>query len=256
MAKFLVPDDLWVVIAPLMSPARARPKGGRPPIPDRAALTGILFVLRTGLPWEYLPQEMGCGSGMSCWRRLRDWQRAGVWASLHRALLKRLDGAGQLDWSRAALDSASLPAKKGGRPTGPNPTDRGKPGTKRHLVVDARGTPLGVVLSGANTHDSTGPGRLVREAAARRARSLRRARSARADGTEGRAPIRTRRAGRHGPARADHQRPAARRPGPCGGAAPGGLVGRGGPGRQGLWLALERARRAAGRPSHTRRLRA
>jgi transposase len=115
MAKFLVPDDLWVVIAPLLPPARVRPKGGRPPIPDRAALTGILFVLRTGLPWEYLPQEMGCGSGMSCWRRLRDWQRAGVWASLHRALLERLDGAGQLDWSRAALDSASLPAKKGGR---------------------------------------------------------------------------------------------------------------------------------------------
>ncbi|TXN75913.1 IS5 family transposase [Methylobacterium sp. WL18] len=155
MAKFLVPDDLWVVIAPLLPPARVRPKGGRPPIPDRAALTGILFVLRTGLPWEYLPQEMGCGSGMSCWRRLRDWQRAGVWASLHRALLERLDGAGQLDWSRAALDSASLPAKKRGAATGPNPTDRGKPGTKRHLVVDARGTPLGVVLTGANTHNST-----------------------------------------------------------------------------------------------------
>lgn len=111
MAKFLVPNDLWAGIAPLLPPARARPKGGRLPIPDRAALTGILFVLRTGLPWEYLPQEMGCGSGMSCWRRLRDWQRAGVWAALHRALLERLDGARQLDWSRAALDSASLPAK-------------------------------------------------------------------------------------------------------------------------------------------------
>ncbi|TXN06761.1 IS5 family transposase [Methylobacterium sp. WL103] len=155
MAKFLVPDDLWAVIAPLLPPARVRPKAGRPPIPDRAALTGILFLLRTGLPWEYLPQEMGCSSGMSCWRRLRDWQRAGVRASLHRALLERLDSAGQLDWSRAALDSASLPAKKPGAETGPNPTDRGKPGTKRHLVVDARGTPLGVVLTGANPHNST-----------------------------------------------------------------------------------------------------
>ena len=82
-------------------------------MPDRAALTGILFVLKTGLPWEYLPAEMGCGSGMSCWRRLRDWQQAGVWAALHRALLERLEGAGQLDWSRAALDSTSVPAKKG-----------------------------------------------------------------------------------------------------------------------------------------------
>ena len=113
MAKRLVPDDLWAFIAPLLPPARPRPKGGRPPVPDRAALTGILFVLKTGLPWEYLPAEMGCGSGMSCWRRLRDWQQAGVWAALHRALLERLEGAGQLDWSRAALDSTSVPAKKG-----------------------------------------------------------------------------------------------------------------------------------------------
>ena len=113
MAKLLVPDDLWTVIAPLLPPERPRPKGGRPPISDRAALTGILFVLRTGLPWEYLPAEMGCGSGMSCWRRLHQWHKAGVWAALHRALLERLDGAGQLDWRRAALDSASVPAKRG-----------------------------------------------------------------------------------------------------------------------------------------------
>ena len=66
-------------------------------MPDRAALTGILFVLRTGMPWEYLPAEMGCGSGMSCWRRLHEWQRAGVWAALHRALLEHMGQAGQLD---------------------------------------------------------------------------------------------------------------------------------------------------------------
>ena len=77
MAKLLVPDDLWAVIAPLLPPERPKLKGGRPPIPDRAALTGILFVLKTGLPWEYLPAETGCGSGMSCWRRLHDWHRAG-----------------------------------------------------------------------------------------------------------------------------------------------------------------------------------
>ena len=115
MAKLLVPDDLWAVIAPLLPPERLKPKGGRPPIPDRAALTGILFVLKTGLPWEYLPAEMGCGSGMSCWRRLHDWHKAGVWTALHRALLERLHGAGQLDWRRAALDSASVPAKRGAR---------------------------------------------------------------------------------------------------------------------------------------------
>ena len=152
MAKLLVADDLWAVIVLLLPPARVRPKGGRPPVPDRAALTGILFVLKTGLPWEYLPAEMGCGSGMSCWRRLRGWQQAGVWARLHRVLLERLEGAGQLDPGLAGQRQRGR--EKAGAATGPNPTDRGKPGTKRHLVVDARGTPLGVVLSGANRHDS------------------------------------------------------------------------------------------------------
>ena len=113
MAKLLVSDDLWAAIAPLLPPEPPKPKGGRPRLPDRAALTGILFVLKTGLPWEYLPAEMGCGSGMSCWRRLRDWHAAGVWAELHRVLLERLHSAGQIDWRRAALDSASVPAKRG-----------------------------------------------------------------------------------------------------------------------------------------------
>lgn len=116
MARPLLPDDLWLEIAPLLPPPRPRPKGGRRPIENRAALTGILFVLRSGLPWEMLPAEMGCGCGMSCWRRLRDWQEAGVWARLHQVLLERLHAAGQIDWSRASLDSASVPAKKGGLP--------------------------------------------------------------------------------------------------------------------------------------------
>lgn len=115
MAKPLVPDDLWAAIAPLLPPEAPKPKGGRPRLSDRAALTGILFVLRSGLPWEMLPAEMGCGSGMSCWRRLRDWHQAGVWAALHRVLLERLHAAGQIDWRRAALDSATVPAK-GGEP--------------------------------------------------------------------------------------------------------------------------------------------
>ncbi len=116
MARPLLPDDLWSEIAPLLPPPRPRPKGGRPPIDNRAALTGILFVLRSGLPWEMLPAEMGCGSGMSCWRRLRDWQAAGVWAQLRQVLLERLHAAGEIDWRRASLDSASVPAKKGGLP--------------------------------------------------------------------------------------------------------------------------------------------
>src|SRR4051812_37241692 len=115
MAKPLVPNDLWTVIEPLLPPERPRPKGGRPPLPHRAALTGILFVLKSGIPWEMLPREMGCGSGMTCWRRLRDWQAAGAWNRLHRVLLDRLGGAHAIDWSRACVDSASVPAKGGRR---------------------------------------------------------------------------------------------------------------------------------------------
>jgi transposase len=113
MTKPLVSDELWAVVAPLLPPEPPKPKGGRPRVSDRAALAGIIFVLKSGIPWEMLPQEMGCGSGMTCWRRLRDWQEAGAWDALHRTLLDRLGEAGQLDWSRACLDSASIPAKKG-----------------------------------------------------------------------------------------------------------------------------------------------
>src|SRR3982751_447865 len=113
MSNRLVSDELWEVIAPLLPPEPPKPKGGRPRVPDRAALTGILFVLKSGIPWELLPPELGCGSGVTCWRRLRDWQDAGVWDRLHRVLLDRLGEANQIDWERACLDSASIPAKRG-----------------------------------------------------------------------------------------------------------------------------------------------
>ncbi len=118
MKKPLVPDDLWAIVEPLLPPEPPRPKGGRPRVPDRAALTGIIFVLKSGIPWEMLPQEMGCGSGVTCWRRLRDWQDASVWDRLHRTLLDRLGDAGRIDWERASLDSASIPAKRGARRSG------------------------------------------------------------------------------------------------------------------------------------------
>jgi transposase len=116
MSKPLVSDELWAIIAALLPIEPPKPRGGRPrSIAARAALTGILFVLKSGIPWEMLPQEMGCGSGMTCWRRLRDWQKAGVWQRLHRVLLQRLSDAGRIDWERASLDSASVPAPGGAK---------------------------------------------------------------------------------------------------------------------------------------------
>ncbi len=118
MAAPLVSDALWALIEPLLPPDPPKPKGGRPRLDDRAALTGILFVLRTGIPWELLPVEMGCGSGMTCWRRLHEWHRAGVWERLHRVLLDRLGYANAINWERAAVDSAAVPAKRGARRLG------------------------------------------------------------------------------------------------------------------------------------------
>lgn len=114
MARPLVSDELWELIEPLIPKVPRRHRfPGRKRIDDRKVLTGILFVLQTGIPWEYLPQEMGCGSGMTCWRRLRDWQQAGIWHHLHLTLLDHLGEADQIEWSRASLDSASVPAKRG-----------------------------------------------------------------------------------------------------------------------------------------------
>jgi transposase len=117
MSERLIDDALWRRIEPLLpKPPRRRWKAmGRPRIPDRAALTGILFVLRSGIPWQMLPKEMGCGSGSTCWRRLVRWQRVGVWRRLHAELLAELRRRGQLDLARAVVDSASVRALRGGK---------------------------------------------------------------------------------------------------------------------------------------------
>lgn len=163
MGQPLVSDELWAEVEPLLPPHAASPKGGRPRVPDRATLTGILFVLKSGIPWEMLPAEMGCGSGMTCWRRLKEWHEAGVWQRLHAVLLEKLENAGAVDWERAAIDSSSVRAVGGGEATGPSPVDRRKPGSKHHLMVDAKsGAPLATTLTGANRHDVTQALPLVR----------------------------------------------------------------------------------------------
>jgi transposase len=114
MAAAIVPDDLWELIECLVPPPKPKLKGGRPRVPDRACLRGILFVLRSGVPWEMLPKELGSGSGMTGWRRLRDWQESGIWQLIHFALLDWLGRFDQIDWSRAVVDSCSVRAVFGG----------------------------------------------------------------------------------------------------------------------------------------------
>lgn len=128
MARLILDDELWELIGPLLPPPkkRRRRNPGRKPKGNREVLTGILFVLKTGIPWEYLPLEMGCGSGMTCWHRLRDWQHAGVWERLHHVLLNRLQEANQIDWSRALVDSSPVRAVLGGTTRVPIPRTKRK----------------------------------------------------------------------------------------------------------------------------------
>jgi transposase len=155
VAKPLLPDELWEIIEPLLPKWAPSSKGGQPPLPHRAALTGILFILKTGLGWEDLPCEMNCGCGMTCWRRLRDWQADGTWDKIHRVLLDRLRGADKIDWSRALIDSSHVRAAYGGGGTGPSPVDRAKAGSKHHVITDASGIPLASSVTAANTNDVT-----------------------------------------------------------------------------------------------------
>jgi transposase len=114
MAKPIIDDALWERIAPFLPPKSRRSRfPGRKPLDNRKALTGILFVLKTGIAWEDLPQELGCGSGMSCWRRLREWQKVGLWPLLQQLLLAKLPDAQKIDWSRSEAGSESRGAVMG-----------------------------------------------------------------------------------------------------------------------------------------------
>jgi transposase len=153
MGRELVTDKLWEIVEPLLPPEPPKPKGGRPRVPNRAALTGIVFVLKSGIPWEMLPKEMGCGSGATCCGACATGKRPECGASCTGcfwtawAKLTGSTGRGR-PWTRRAFRPI------GGEKTGKNPTDRGKPGSKRHLMVEQRGVPLAVVLTAANVHDS------------------------------------------------------------------------------------------------------
>jgi transposase len=126
VAFALVPDELWIEIEPLLPAERPKPKGGRPPVPNRQALAGIVYVLRSGVAWNMVPAELGCGSGVTCWRRLRDWTKDGVWAEVHRRLLRKLGQDDAIDLSLAVIDSQSVRAVFGGTTRDRIPPTEGK----------------------------------------------------------------------------------------------------------------------------------
>jgi transposase len=147
----------WQRIQPLLPPPPARPRGGVPRrIPDRNCVAALVFMARTSTPWSLLPaKELGCGSPTTCWRRLDEWAKAGVFDQLQVLLLDELGAAGRIDLGRVSVDSFSLRAVKRGDLTGANPVDRGKAGSKLHLAGERGGLPISVILSAANANDAT-----------------------------------------------------------------------------------------------------
>ncbi|WP_369251309.1 IS5 family transposase [Streptomyces sp. R41] len=151
-----VSDELWAVIEPLLPKVERRSRyPGRKRLDDRLVLHGILFVLHTGISWEHLPQELGFGSEMTCWRRLAEWHEADVWQRLHEVLLAKLRAADALDFCGAAVDSSHVRPFKAAHKTGRSPVDRGRTGGKHRLITDGTRIPLAVTLTGGNRNEVT-----------------------------------------------------------------------------------------------------
>lgn len=147
-----IPDDLWDKVRPLLGREKRAGTVGRPCVPHRTCLDGILHVLRTGCQWKRAPGEFGSGSTLH--RRFQLWVGRGVFKRIWRLLIKEYDAVRGVRWRWQALDSATTKAPLGSEATGKSPVDRGKLGTKRHVLTDQRGAPIGLEVTGANRHDS------------------------------------------------------------------------------------------------------
>jgi transposase len=149
-----IPGNLWAKFQLVLPPEKPAHTRGRSIVPYRQVMNGILYKLRTGCQWKAIPDTFGSGS--TCHRRFQEWEQAGIFAKLLRLLLQWYDRVRGIAWNWQILDTAIVPAPLGGRKTGPNPTDRRKSGTKRHVLTDRRGVPLAVTLSAANEVDKRG----------------------------------------------------------------------------------------------------
>jgi putative transposase len=147
-----VSDALWDRVQPLIPPRPPKKKAGRPTADDRHMLGAILYVLRTGIQWNALPREVGAST--TVYDRFRLWERQGLFLWMWEAGLAEFDELVGIDWEWQSLDGVMTKAPFGGAATGPNPTDRGKQGTKRSQLCEGHGLPVAVVVAGANVHDT------------------------------------------------------------------------------------------------------
>ena len=150
--RWTIPDKLWQRIEAILPPDKPVGTVGRPAIPNRQIANALLHVLRTGCQWKSLETEW-FGASSSIHLRYQQWRRLGVFKKLFKLMVQFYHRRKRIKWHWQAIDSKSVPAPLGGKKTGKNPTDRGKLGSKRHILVDGRGAPLAIEISGADSHD-------------------------------------------------------------------------------------------------------
>ena len=146
-----VPEELWSLVEPILPVEKLRPQGGRPPVPAYRVLGGVLYRLRTGCQWAAVPRHFGTSSTLQ--RRFQQWVEQGIMDEIFDAALDFYDELKGIGWEWMSLDASFAKSPKGGDATGPNPTDRGRSGSKRHIVTDSRGVPVAVNVSAANVPD-------------------------------------------------------------------------------------------------------
>jgi putative transposase len=146
-----IPDKLWAVFLLYLPREPRSDRRGRPSVPFRKVLGGILYRLRTGCQWKAIPAEFGSGS--TCHRRFQEWQQLGLFEKVWAHQLHVYDQKRGIGWNWQSLDSAIIPAPLGGTKTGKNPVDRAKSGSKRNVLVDRRGVPLALTIAAANKQD-------------------------------------------------------------------------------------------------------
>ena len=147
-----VPDELWTRIEPILNKEDPTKSTGRPKADRRRILDGIIFRLRTGTQWNRIPKVYGDDSTIH--RYFQDWVENGIFEKIWAMLVEECEELGEVNWRWQAADGAMSKARLGGDEIGPNPTDRAKNGTKRSLLVEAKGGPLAAVVAPANVHDT------------------------------------------------------------------------------------------------------
>jgi len=150
---FQVPDELWEAVKQFLPPQPERVGPGRPRADDRAALNGIWYVLWTGCQWKAIHKNWFAVSSSVIHERFQTWREQGIFGDVLREMVLYYQTEREVGWEWQSIDSKSCPAPLGGEETGKNPTDRGKRGSKIHLLVDEKGAPLSLHITGANEHD-------------------------------------------------------------------------------------------------------